>query len=94
MATRTPPMLPVGAGKPPHNTSGIRRPPEGSSTPDGKSAKETVQPKKKARALNLDDTTTEVEDAAEAEMDTDKEKSTKPPAWEGWRGKSFNEVVQ
>ncbi|CAL1395674.1 unnamed protein product [Linum trigynum] len=63
------PTSPAVPGKPPETSSGQRRPAETSSTPDGKSARETVQPKKKVRALNFDGEVVDVADITTEDMD-------------------------
>ncbi|CAL1396678.1 unnamed protein product [Linum trigynum] len=66
---------PIGAPdlteKPPDTTSGVRRHLEVSSSPNTKSEKEAVQPKKKVSALNLDQPEGFVEDITAKEMEAE-----------------------
>ncbi|CAL1399674.1 unnamed protein product [Linum trigynum] len=62
MADAAPPIPSAGGEpKPPDPTLGIRRPPESSSSPDGKKERESQHPKKRVRSLNLIDETSEMD---------------------------------
>ncbi|CAL1362049.1 unnamed protein product [Linum trigynum] len=88
------PTSPAVAGKPPEVSSGQRRPAEASSTPDGKSARETVQPKKKVRALNFEGEAVDVEDLTAEEMDTEHEGNAPKASWQAKKGMSFSDILQ
>ncbi|CAL1368213.1 unnamed protein product [Linum trigynum] len=78
--------LPEGDPKPPDPTAGVRRPPELSSSPDGKKAKEAQHPKKWFRGLEFQEENQDmdeviIEDLTETEEDTDPipQSGTPPP---------------
>ncbi|CAL1394140.1 unnamed protein product [Linum trigynum] len=87
MAAPPPSNGPSPTGKPPEH-SGNRRTATATSSPDGKSEKEAVQPKKRARSLNLDKQGVGLEgDAIEMETETAfEETETTNRAKHTWQG--------
>ncbi|CAI0446262.1 unnamed protein product [Linum tenue] len=76
MAANAPSPKLTPASRPPDQTTGARRTAMGSSSPDGKSEKETVQAKKKVRPLNLDTKERSAPVVQTAAMDTETTETT------------------
>ncbi|CAL1352704.1 unnamed protein product [Linum trigynum] len=102
MGATVPSNRPEPQRKPPEVTSGARRPATVTSSPNGKNEKETMQPKKKAMALNLDHENVELETDFSSEMEAespipigekDTRKNKMDGAWEGEKPKLFSEVL-
>ncbi|CAL1414522.1 unnamed protein product [Linum trigynum] len=83
----TPSPVPPGAApeepKPPDPTAGVRRPPEVTSSPDGKKARESQHPKKRVRGIDLVNETVSMEEVLVEDITDEEIPETQKQEYQG-----------